>query len=262
LVFADPFADLVLIATFIDLLLKETKMAQVTLRSSDYDDIVRYVWGKETVPIMLALSIKRAAYCSHGTAMYLHGLGGHEQTIFVNSEQSAKDPSDLDLTQEAIDRAFRNRQRTSKLVYRYRTARITVLNGKHTGRLGVERLKMPSGEEVDATSLERTLVDIVVRPAYAGGVSSVIEAFGRAHGRISTEAVLRLLKKLNHAYPYHQAIGFYMKRSGYSEADLQRLKAMGTPFHFYVGHGLKPLDFDPDFKVYFPKSLNASHSRS
>jgi len=248
-------------AAFLERLLQETKMSEVTLKCTRYDDLIRYAWGADTPPIHLALSIKRGAYCSHATAMYAHGLGGDANTLFINNEQSEKPAFDSELTQEAIDRAFRNKQRTSRLVYRYRDAKITVLSGKHTDRLGVERLKMPSGEEVEATSLERTLVDISVRPIYAGGVPAVLEAFRRARGRISTDTLLRVLKKLKHAYPYHQAIGFYMRRGGYPEGDQRRLKALGIPFHFYLGHGLKPLEFDPEFKIYFPMSLNSSDSR-
>ncbi len=89
-----------------------------------------------TLGAPIQLSIKRGAYCSHATAMYVHGLGGDANTLFINSEQSEKPVFDSELTQEAIDRAFRNRQRTSKLVYRYRNTSIAVLSGKHTHRLG------------------------------------------------------------------------------------------------------------------------------
>lgn len=180
----------------LDRLLKETQMTEVKLKSSHYEDLVRYAWGAQTAPIHLALSIKRAAYCTHGTAMHLHGLGGDQWAIFVNSEQSDKNPPDSELTQEAIDRAFRNKQRASNLIYKYRKATITVLSGKHSGRLGVQRLKTTSGEEVDVTSLERTLIDITVRPLYAGGVPHVLEAFRRARERVSTDILLHFLKKL------------------------------------------------------------------
>jgi hypothetical protein len=78
------------------------------------------------------------------------------------------------------DCAFRNAQRQSKLVYKYRNATIVVLSGKNSGRLEVGRGRTPSGEEVEVTSIERTLIDIAVRPAYAGGIAEVLEGFRKA----------------------------------------------------------------------------------
>src|SRR5882672_4945604 len=47
--------------------------------------------------------------------------------------------------------------------------RIVLLSGKHTGRLGVTKTLGPQGEQLELTDLERTLIDIAVRPTYAGG---------------------------------------------------------------------------------------------
>lgn len=240
---------------FIDMLLNHTKISEVTLPSKHYTSIVRYVWGDGISPISLALSIKRDAFCCHGSAMRIHGLGGDAENIFVNSEQSEKAPNRGSLTQEAIHRAFRNEQRRSKLIYTYLGSTITVLNGKNSGRLEVEPASLPSGEHVHVTSLERTLIDITVRPAYAGGIVQVLEAFRTARGRVSIEKMLRILKTLDYTYPFHQSIGFYMKRCGFPNADQYLVKKLGTPFDFYLGYGLQDPAFDTDFRVFFPKQL-------
>jgi hypothetical protein len=187
--------------------------------------------------------------------MWIHRLGGDERHIFVNSEQSEKPPNRSVLTQESIDRAFHNEQRRSKLVYRYRGTTMTVLNGKSSGRLEVEPAKTPSGEKVEVTSLERTLVDITVRPAYAGGIAHVHESFRKARRKVSVDKLLRILKALDYSYPYHQSLGFYMKRSVYAEADLNLVKNLGTEFNFYLAHAMKDSVFDDEFRVFFPRSL-------
>lgn len=240
---------------FTQMLLRHTKMTKVLLKSTEYTPLLRYAWGTDVAPVLLALSIRPRSFCSHGSAMWIHGLGGDERHVFVNSEQSEKPPNLTTLTQESIDSAFRNEQRKSKLVYRYRGTSMMVLNGKNSGRLEVELAKVPSGEQVEVTSLERTLVDITVRPAYAGGITHVLESFRKARGRISTEKLLRVLKAFDFIYPYHQSLGFYLKRSGYAEADLSLIKTVGIPFNFYLAHGMDELAFDEEFKVFFPQSL-------
>jgi hypothetical protein len=83
--------------------------------------------------------------------------------IYVNKEQSPKDSSG-DLTQAGIDRAFSTKQRTSGFQLHHGRTTITLLNGKHSGRLGVVTMQGPNGEPLEVTDLERTLIDIVVRP--------------------------------------------------------------------------------------------------
>ena len=187
--------------------------------------------------------------------MWIHGLGKDHRNIFVNKEQSEKDSNSASLSQEAIHRAFRNKQRRSKLFYKYEENTITVLSGKQTGRNGVGSATAPSGHKVDVTSLERTLIDITVRPGYAGDVPAVLEAFRLAKDRISVSKLTALLRKLDYTYPYHQSIGFYLKRAGYPERDQILAKREHSEFDFYLSHNLKDPDFDPDWRVFFPRNL-------
>jgi hypothetical protein len=112
------------------------------------------------------LSLKPGSYLSHGTAAYLHNLADRElDTIYVNKEQSFKDSGGL-LTQVGIKRAFSNKQRQSGYIITHNRTKITLLNGKHTDRLGVIRMTGSSGEQLELTDHERALIDIALRPAY------------------------------------------------------------------------------------------------
>ncbi|MFI5094394.1 MAG: hypothetical protein ACHQIK_13220 [Candidatus Acidiferrales bacterium] len=241
--------------TFIQLLLEETKLSKLTLRSPDYDPLVRYAWGNHVSPLAIALSIKKSAYLSHGTALRVHGLGGHERRIFVNTEQSDKETGDSDLTQEAIHRAFQNQPRQSRLVYNMSKLQITVINGKNTGDLEVEETIGPAGENLRVTSLERTLIDIVVRPIYSGGVQAVLNAYRLARERASTSKMANILQKLDYVYPYHQAIGFYLFAAGYSPQDQTHFARMGRKYDFYLCNGLKHPAFDRTWKIFYPRGL-------
>jgi hypothetical protein len=175
--------------------------------------------------------------------------------LYVNHEQGQKPPNDNRLTQEAIDRAFKNHPRQTKLIYLVSGTKIGVLNGKFTSQLGVETRQSPTGEAVAVTNLERTLIDATVRPHYAGGVPVVIGAFAAARGKVSIQKLSQMLKQLDYTYPYHQAVGFYLKQSGYTKEDQTLLKESGINLRFYLSHGLKAPLFDEDWRIWYPQEL-------
>jgi hypothetical protein len=123
--------------TFVQMLLRRTKLRQLRLPSPNYSSLLRYRWGTNISPISIAVSVKDDAFFYHGSAMWIHGLGQDEKNIFINSEQSEKPRNFGRPTQDAIHRAFQNQQRRSKRIYKYQRTTITVLNGKHSGRMDV-----------------------------------------------------------------------------------------------------------------------------
>jgi len=212
----------------------------------------RYLWGQPSV-FDVALSLRPRSYLSHGSAVFLHGLNDQiPKTVFVNQEQSQKEsPPKSSLSQESLDRAFASdRQRRSRMIYEYGEAKITILNGKHTQELEVGNL---DGKRV--TKLERTLIDIVVRPEYAGGVYQVLEAYQGAKGKASANVLVATLKKLDYVYPYHQAIGFYMQRAGWQEKQYSRLLKLGLEFDFYLTYGIKAKEYDSTWRLFYPQGF-------
>jgi hypothetical protein len=232
-------------------------MKEVDLLAVHYSSAsstVRYVW-KQASPYEIALSLKRKAYLSHATALFLHGLNNQiPSRIFVNAEQSPK-PSSGTLTQEGIHRAFANKQRESNFVFRFSESEAVLIWGKNTGQLEVTQLEY-SGTKLSVTGLERTLIDIVVRPNYSGGVFQVLEAYRRAQSRLSVGTLIATLKKLAYVYPYHQAIGFYMELAGYPPQLYGRLKDLGLQYDFYLTYGLKEKEYVADWRLFVPKGLH------
>lgn len=241
---------------FLEFLLSETELREINLTSEHYSDEKRFIWESPSI-YSIALSIRNKSYLTHGSAVFLHGLTDLiPKTVYVNYEQSPK-PQGGNLTQEGIDRAFSNHQRQSNLTFKYEEFQIVMVNGKFTDRLEIGELQWPDSDEVlEVTKLERTLIDIAVRPVYAGGVFQVLEAYERAKEKISVSTLIATLKKLNYVYPYHQAIGFYMERAGYPETKWAKLLKIGLSFDFYLAHQL-PNDkkYDSTWRLFYPSGL-------
>ncbi|MEM6674289.1 MAG: type IV toxin-antitoxin system AbiEi family antitoxin [Planctomycetota bacterium] len=221
-------------------------------QKDSYRPIPRYAW-RGCTPLELASTIKETGYLSHGTAMFLHGLTEQvPRTFYVNKEQTPKPAPSGALVQANIDRAFKAKQRASKYIFGYAGSRFVLLSGKNTRDHGVETMVGPSGEPQRVTNLERTLIDIAVRPAYSGGLVEVLGAYEAARGSLSVERLVRSLEYVNHFYPYHQAIGFLMERAGFDTESLRPLKALGTEHDFYLMHGMKAPRHNPSWRVFYP----------
>jgi len=145
--------------------------------------------------------------------------------------------------------------RTTKNVAIYKDQRICILNGMYTGQLGVISFQGPEGEKLRVTDLERTLIDIVVRPGYAGDVFEVLKAYTLAKEHISVNKLVATLKKLDYIYPYHQAIGFYLERAGYKKSLIELTQNFEIKYNFYLTHRMRDMDYSPKWRLYFPKGF-------
>jgi hypothetical protein len=238
---------------FIDQLKNRKALREVKL-TSPYEELRRFL-TPSTTPYEVAVSLRQGSYLSHQSALELHGIGGEQHSrIFVNKEQSPKPQTEVK-SQESIDRAFANAQRHSKNVYTSTVGAFVLLSGKYTGRVGVE-----TRQNVPVTILERTLIDIAVRPQYAGGPGNVLKAYKAAADRLSTPTLTELLQKMSFAYPYHQSIGFYLQRVGVPRSQLEPLRQFGLIFKFYLNYADKALDYDDYWRVYYPRTLEACSS--
>lgn len=218
------------------------------------DVVTRYTW-RDASAYEIALSLAKGYLC-HNTAVQLHGLtDALPRVLYLNREQSAKAPPDRDsLTQAGITRAFKSKQRETRYICRWDDWHAAILSGKHTGGLEVGLIEV-DGRPLPVTKIERTLIDIAVRPTYSGGVFQVLDAYRRARARASIGTLLATLKALDYAYPYHQAIGFYLERAGFPAEHVERLRALGLPFDFYLAHDLRDPVYVPAWRLYVPQGL-------
>lgn len=252
-----PLAQLATMERLLAWLVQNTALRQLAIDSElKSTPTVRYTWG-EVSPYAVAISLARAPYISHGSAAFLHRLIQATNVIYVNDEQRPKPKPNGVLSQESIDRAFRQQQRISRNRHHWSGEAVVILNGKNTNAHGVFDMVV-NGSVLPVTGIERTLIDIAVRPVYCGGPHVVMEAYQTAKQRgVSVDSLASTLNRLGHVYPYHQVVGFYLERAGWSGEPLDVFRKLGMQFDFYLDYGMSEPRFDPLWRVFYPASLDA-----
>ncbi|MCH8344118.1 MAG: hypothetical protein IH983_09020 [Planctomycetes bacterium] len=240
---------------FIAYLLKNTPLRRFHFKLPHRPETV-FAWG-DVSPYCLASAVKADGYLSHYMAMHLHELTDQvPETIYVNHEQRPQPKPTQLPTQETIDRAFKQPQRTTKNIAPFGRRRLCVINGKHTGQLGVIDATDADDRPIRVSGIERTLIDVTVRPTYAGGVAEVLEAYRRAADRVQVNRLVAMLRKMDFTYPYQQAVGFYMERSGaFPEKRLDLLRTEEFEFDFYLTYAMQRTDYSKRWRLYFPTGL-------
>jgi len=220
----------------------------------------RFVTG-DVSPAEIALSLRDNSYLTHYTALFLHGLTINiPKTVYSNLEQTPKPASSAAaMTQDTIDLAFSRPMRTTNNIAEFELVggkyRAFLLNGQYQNRLGVTEIDF-NGRRLPITTMERTLIDIAVRPAYAGGVNEVLQAYLYARDKISVNTLLATLKGMKFNYPYQQAIGFYLERAGYKETVIRLAEKFSKQFDFYLTYQIKNKKLSKKWRVYYPAELD------
>jgi predicted transcriptional regulator of viral defense system len=240
---------------FIDFMIGETKLKASEFKFP-YRTITRYTWG-DVPAFEIILSLKPDSYFTHYTAMYLHELTEQiPKTVYLNFEQLGKHRIAKDLSQQRIDVAFKQPWRISNNISSYKDYKVCLLNGMFTGKLGVIEMLGQNGEKLFATNLERTLIDIAVRPVYSGGVFEVLKAYKLAYRKVSVNKLSAILAKLNYIYPYHQVVGFYLDKAAvYKDSQINLIQKFGTKYDFYLTHQMNDTDYSRKWRLFFPKGL-------
>jgi hypothetical protein len=240
-------------ATFISNLLKARILVEYDL---PFPHRPEKRFAGPTVPVAeILLSLKAGSYFSHISAAVVHGLTSSNDQIVVNFEQGEHIRNPLP-EQSAIDGAFKARARLTKNWISTEHGIITMLNGMQTGELGVVNLHTTEicGQKslIRVTDLERTLIDMTVRPHYSGGIEVIIEAFRAARARVDTVKLASYLERLRYVYPYHQAIGWYMTAANFEQHQIAPISSIPRLRNFYLINKIELPLFDQFWKITVP----------
>ena len=117
----------------IDDFIQSLPLRRFVLVSGNYtNEFQRYAW-RDPDPLEVAASIRAPkSYLCHSSALFMHKLVDHlPRELYVNYEQSHKPKPSGGLTQEALDRAFRGKQRQSAFAFPYEQCHIGMDRGCH-----------------------------------------------------------------------------------------------------------------------------------
>ncbi len=228
----------------------------------------RYVYVPKQVSSIykILLYFNKNSFLSHFTALYFHQLTIESpKTIYVSYEvlphlyiTPEEVLNDNLLTQDSIDRAFSKPVKSPKNFLSIGDYKVYFIARRKTFRKGIIKREI-QGAFVSLTNLERTLIEAIIRPEYCGGIDAVVQAFKIAKEYpISSQRFKDVYNALGLVYPYYQAIGFLLERTGnvnYRLIDM--LYKMPKYFKFYLAHGIPKEDllFDRKWKIYYPKFL-------
>jgi predicted transcriptional regulator of viral defense system len=206
----------------------------------------------------IALTIKKDGYLSNYSSMQIHQLTLQiPKSIYVSFNKSLelKDikKSENEISQENIDIAFSKPQRMTSEVYRSEldNKRFYFIQKAHKEK----NIGIISNDNYSYTDLERTLIDIAVRPLYSGGVFEVLNAFEIAKENVDVNKLNTYLLKLDYKYPYHQVIGFYMTKAGYAEEKVSLFSKYLSKYDFYLTYNMSNKEYDSEWKIYYPKGF-------
>ena len=206
----------------------------------------------------IALTIKKDGYLSNYSSMQIHQLTLQiPKSLYIsfNKGLDTKDikKSENEITQENIDIAFSKPQRITSEVYKSEldNTRFYFIQKAHKEK----NIGILSNDNYSYTDLERTLIDIAVRPAYSGGVFEVLNAFEIAKENVDINKLNTYLLELDYKYPYHQVIGFYMSKAGYTDEKISLFSNYLSKYDFYLTYNISNKEFDSKWKIYYPKGF-------
>ncbi|HAN92903.1 MAG TPA: hypothetical protein DCQ33_12615 [Nitrospira sp.] len=249
---------------FSNFMVEKSELRQVTM-TFPQQVVSGYTWGK--VPFLeTLLGLVKGSYYSHYTAIRIHGLTEQlPKTVYLSREKHRGESSQREVPplypQEKIDEAFQRppRMSSNQVELEEEGIRVMLLETAYHEWLGISTGEVNFGGQrplrLRYTSLERTMIDIVVRPFYSGGVFEVAKAFENAKEQLSVNAMRAMLKKLRFGYPYHQVIGYYLERAGYRSSQVELFRREPMERDFYLTHGMGKTTYNSRWRLHVPEGF-------
>lgn len=235
---------------FLNYLTKEKIFNKIVFNFPNRKEM-RFVKGNVDIYQVLS-TLNNRGYFSHITAVSFNNLATDTpKQIFWNVEQLKKNLNSTTISQESINTAFKNKSRITNNICESNGYEIYGISGMFTDNLGVIEKN-----NIRYTDIERTLIDIVVRPQYSGGVKSVLKTFEKAKKNVKITKLIKYYKEIKYVYPYHQSIGFYLEKTNYPVEFIDTFSKIKKIYDFYIDNQISHPSYSKKWQLYYPSELD------
>jgi hypothetical protein len=243
---------------FISLFVFDNKLNDKKIYISKYFDKKNdYAKALEIATLLIPKS-----YISYFSAMYYYNLTLQlPKKIYLSVERKSYAPHN-DIEQEAINKALCKEGRKPTIVLSLLGYEIYLVHTKEANKVGIKRIQL-FDKDYRISTLERTVIDIVVRAEISGGIEEVIQVYKKISSSykkdISINKIIFILKKLNYIYPYHQIVGYLLFKNGFDTSKFKKEFTFKNDFFLtrgIVNEDINNLDYNNEFKIYIPKILS------
>lgn len=230
-------------------------------KSSSHEIYVFY--PEEQNIYTIANGLEKNRYISHYSALHANQLILDQSgKIFLKRERKTTSLR-KDLNQKDVDISFSLPMRASSLVYNItwdkKEYSIILIEGTGNQKLGINKIYINDFSYFYCTDIERTLIDIVMRPRYAGSLDNIVIAFNNVKDDIDLEYLATILNTLNPMYPYENNIAFFMYAANYPlkkiDLFLSKINLKKVNYKFYLDYQMISKKYNEDFNVYYPSDL-------
>lgn len=178
---------------------------------------------------------------SHFSALFLNGLTNQRPSdIYLSKYSLITRDNKSDMTNIDVDYLKMLFQKSPKITSKqlqYKKNDIFFIEKERKEEDYTEKLKIELNGysfNVQITNKEKTIIDSVISPHYAGGVTTIFQAFENFKD-IDLDKLYDVYVGLNPIYPYWQNIGFYIeKANGVEAAKIWKDKFNNIMFPFYL----------------------------
>lgn len=200
----------------------------------------------------IAATRSRSSFFSHYSALAIHNLTVQiPKQIYLTWERKSLPRNNYEgLIQENVDLAFNKKPRITQDKRKYKSFTINFISGQNQNRIGIKKFK-----KYWVSDIERTLIDISVRPFYSGGVTQVLQSFEEAKEILDTKKLFEYYISMNFIYPYHKVIGYYLEKAGYDLVDYMAFLDLDSDIDFYLTYNILNKEYNEKWKLFIPKGL-------
>lgn len=201
---------------------------------------------------------------SHQTSAYFNNLTDDLGNTFFVNKFSKENPINCfnnkikKLDQKSINKSFEKPMRKSSLIYNLsingNDNKIFFLNSRPNTKKYSNKIQKYN-YNLFINSIEKTLLDITVRPSYLKDWKELIKIYRNSINKININKFIEVFKEANYIYPYHQSIGFLLESTGHSLDTYEYFYSLPKKNDFFIFYNsdLSKMDYNKKWKIYHPK---------